>query len=646
MKKAIKRFRWSLFLFVSVLSSISYAYCGGLTNEEIYINQKSKSLVSPKGESYTWYFEGKIISLAREVEVKESGSYSVVIADEENNVVEKSIELVVDANGIRKIHIIGDSTVMTYGSDKYPQAGWGQFLQLYFDNSKILVENHAIGGRSSRSFYQEGRWTSVMNVLDSNDFVFIQFGHNDRDWTKEERYTDTTDYKEYLRIYVNDSRSKGAIPVLVSPMIMNAYSGSTLRNVFIENENNYRGAMLHVAQELDVLFIDLNILSYNRINEVGMEYATKFLFFGLEPGEYPNYPDGMSDGTHFQEMGALEMCNLISTGINEWDASDSTSALVDALNPRYQLKVNFENTGSRIASLSGLYPENARITLKTRMSKGNEFIRWLDGEDNLITENVLYQFTMEAQTYTFKPVVSDCFGTEEGTALYDKCGICSGGDTGIDPCTKIFESERSCNYDGKYQKSNDGDITRGVVNTSNNTNPAIEYGILVPSGGSYTFSMMYLGTDINETVSVSVNDEVQLESVKLQNDSHWNATPISLDLFEGTNIIRIESSSSTGGTLFDFLAGYVADLQASCSVDAISDTDFPEANVFPNPFTESININLGLPFDYSILDLTGKVLINGSCESNCSIGENLEQGLYLLHINQQTNTFSGLIEKN
>ena len=86
--------------------------------------------------------------------------------------------------------------------DKYPWAGWGQVLSNFFKSGTVVIDNQAIGGRSTKSFYVEGRWTTLANTLKTGDFVLIQFGHNDRDYSKAERYADTTLYKSYLRLYV------------------------------------------------------------------------------------------------------------------------------------------------------------------------------------------------------------------------------------------------------------------------------------------------------------------------------------------------------------------------------------------------------------------------------------------------------------
>ncbi len=76
------------------------------------------------------------------------------------------------------VYLIGDSTCATKKLDKEnPERGWGQMFQPLFDET-IIVENHAVNGRSSRSFREEKRWAPIYDQLQPGDYVFIEFGHN------------------------------------------------------------------------------------------------------------------------------------------------------------------------------------------------------------------------------------------------------------------------------------------------------------------------------------------------------------------------------------------------------------------------------------------------------------------------------------
>ncbi|HLP41018.1 MAG TPA: SGNH/GDSL hydrolase family protein, partial [Fibrobacteria bacterium] len=89
-----------------------------------------------------------------------------------------------------RLFLVGDSTVMTYKNSDAPMTGWGQRIGWFFAEGTVTVINRAIGGRSSRSFIEEGRWNTVRDELVAGDFLFIQFGHNDRS-TVAERHADT-----------------------------------------------------------------------------------------------------------------------------------------------------------------------------------------------------------------------------------------------------------------------------------------------------------------------------------------------------------------------------------------------------------------------------------------------------------------------
>ena len=117
----------------------------------------------------------------------------------------------------QRIFVIGDSTVCNYAASKYPWAGWGQELSLFFKTGTVTVTNNAVGGRSSKSFVTLGQWAGTLSALQSGDILMIQFGHNDRTYTDTTRYADTATYRQYLTKYVTEARAKGAHPVFVTP---------------------------------------------------------------------------------------------------------------------------------------------------------------------------------------------------------------------------------------------------------------------------------------------------------------------------------------------------------------------------------------------------------------------------------------------
>ena len=124
------------------------------------------------------------------------------------------------------IFMIGDSTMANKDiSDDKQERGWGMMLCNYFDDG-IVVDNHAVNGRSSKSFIDEGRWTTVYNKIKPGDYVIIQFGHNDEKADKQRHTEPGSTFDENLRKFVRETRKKGGIPVLMNSVVRRNFSGS------------------------------------------------------------------------------------------------------------------------------------------------------------------------------------------------------------------------------------------------------------------------------------------------------------------------------------------------------------------------------------------------------------------------------------
>ncbi|WP_439131556.1 rhamnogalacturonan acetylesterase, partial [Polaribacter sp.] len=187
-----------------------------------------------------------------------------------NNQQKTSVE---KASKITKMYLIGDSTMADYSlesnymKNKYPKTGWGQVFQSFMaaDSIKkiqaliktdsVVVDDRAKGGRSTRTFFQEGRWRSVFENLKKDDIVIMQFGHNDASVKHQERYVNIEGYKEFLRLYVSQTREKGATPIILTPVARNyPWKDDKLGNV----HGDYDTAPKEIAKEMNVFLIDLN----------------------------------------------------------------------------------------------------------------------------------------------------------------------------------------------------------------------------------------------------------------------------------------------------------------------------------------------------------------------------------------------------
>ncbi len=204
-----------------------------------------------------------------------------------------------------KIFLAGDSTCSVKEINAYPETGWGMPF-VYFWDSSVTVVNRAKNGRSTRTFKTEGLWKSITDELSESDYVFIQFGHNDEVPTKASA-TKPEEFKTNLINYVAETRNKKATPVLLTPMARRSFDSTG--NV-TGTHDEYAAITRRVAEENNVLFIDMDKKSQELLQQLGIE-GSKYLFNHLKPAEHPNYPDGKGDNTHFNELGARLMAQIV-----------------------------------------------------------------------------------------------------------------------------------------------------------------------------------------------------------------------------------------------------------------------------------------------------------------------------------------------
>ena len=200
------------------------------------------------------------------------------------------------------IYIIGDSTVE---DNQPPFRGWGWALPKYVKEG-VEVKNHALSGRSTRSFREEGLWDPVEKGLSAGDLLLIQFGHNDE--KDDERHTDPdTTFPENLRFYCHAALEKGAQPVLLTPVSRRFFVGG---GSMLYTHGEYPRAVRQTAAEDGIPLIDLKADSRELYLSLGEE-KTAELFVRLKPGEHPDFPEGHDDKTHFNAYGAKMICALV-----------------------------------------------------------------------------------------------------------------------------------------------------------------------------------------------------------------------------------------------------------------------------------------------------------------------------------------------
>jgi len=205
-----------------------------------------------------------------------------------------------------KIFLAGDSTMAIKETRAYPETGWGMPF-VYFWDSTVTVINKAKNGRSTKTFISEGLWKSIIDEAEEGDYVFIQFGHNDESKEKKERYSTPDTFRMNLRRFIKEARNKKAIPILFTPVSRRKFDSS---GTALETHLEYSAYVREVAAAEKVLFIDLDKKSRELYQQFGKENS-RLLFLQLAPGENPNYPEGKEDNTHFNELGARLIAQIV-----------------------------------------------------------------------------------------------------------------------------------------------------------------------------------------------------------------------------------------------------------------------------------------------------------------------------------------------
>ena len=210
------------------------------------------------------------------------------------------------------LFLIGDSTMANKDNpDKNPEHGWGQMLPPLMTTG-IEIQNHAMNGRSSKSFRTEGRWDKVEKQLKKGDFVVIQFGHNDQKVKDSTKFTNPyTQYRANLERYVNETRAKGATPILMTSIVRRDFTES---GVLIDTHGNYPLVVRLVADAMKVPFVDMQLLTEQMEIDAGPE-GSKKLHLHFKEGEVAYYPKGKDDDTHLSTLGAASVAKLALKGL-------------------------------------------------------------------------------------------------------------------------------------------------------------------------------------------------------------------------------------------------------------------------------------------------------------------------------------------
>ena len=210
-----------------------------------------------------------------------------------------------------KIFIAGDSTASIKETKAYPETGWGMPF-VYFWDSTVMVVNKAKNGRSTKSFRNEGLWKQILDESSAGDYVLIQFGHNDEVPTKSNATTES-EFRNNLAVFITEAKEKKLNAILLTPVARRKFD-STGR--IVGTHDVYSQIVREVAAKENVPLIDMDKKGQQLYQQLGVENS-KLLFLQLKSGEHPNYPGGKEDNTHFNELGARLIAQIVLSEIRK-----------------------------------------------------------------------------------------------------------------------------------------------------------------------------------------------------------------------------------------------------------------------------------------------------------------------------------------
>lgn len=243
-----------------------------------------------------------------------------------------------EQNDTITVFMIGDSSMANKPlKDENQERGWGQMLPMMLQG-KIKVDNHAVNGRSSRSFINEGRWDKVIEKIRPGDYLVIEFGHNDEK-PGEKRHTDPgSTFDDNLRMFAQKALEKGATPILMNSIVRRNFPANVTEkaedrddnppsatgptknkeegDILVDTHGAYLISPRNVAEELGVPFVDLNALTHNLVQSLGRE-KSKELFMWIPANTYKFCPDGKIDNTHLNIYGGKVVAAIAAKAMVE-----------------------------------------------------------------------------------------------------------------------------------------------------------------------------------------------------------------------------------------------------------------------------------------------------------------------------------------
>ncbi len=596
------------------------------------------------------------------------------------------------------IYMCGDSTMQDWNEGYYPKQGMGQDFHFWFDSTKAAVVNRGQGGMSLGGggkdksggtavgyydmFFRQGcsAGNCIAEKLKAGDYVVIQFGINDVNYSTEEFFASN------MKKMVSDVRAKGAYPIIMSPIRRKYYDSPT------QIHNSYRGYPAlnkSLAEELNVPFIDMSEMVANYMISVGERYAEQYVFNYATKAEYSNLGSDQTDAVHLQMNGANAFGRIITEQMRA-HTDPIVKKLGDYMAPMYQVSVKVSPEGAAEAtSINAYYPQGMTVMLKTIPKDGKKFLGWYDGNGNKVgapsRSNVkspyIHTFVMgsastqytavyeggTAQKYTGDGAALTAFPTTTPKSLDDVTFVpftpIEGGtqDTvKIDKDIKKFFD--ACTPDtagiGWTQNEWTGFTGKGYYNLDNTNASFAAYKVKFPGAGYMTLAVRYANGGVSDRMFNAYLDHDYLVSAPPTGGwDKWDTAYVVMDAPQGEAELKIMSLTSDGAPnldAFGFSIDGVCRVSEGCPEEVPGDStdsttvmkSYAAANVGVTLHGDMLSLSESA--DVALFDMRGRLVAKRIVENASEVSlANLVKstGLYRVVVKQGSARFSATYAK-
>ena len=582
------------------------------------------------------------------------------------------------------IYMCGDSTMQDWAEGYYPKQGQGQDFHFWFDVNKAAVVNRGQGGMSLGGggkdknggtavgyydmFFKKGcsAGNCIAEKLQSGDYVVIQFGINDVNYSTEDFFASN------MKKMVSDVRAKGANPIIMSPIRRLYYDSPT------QIHNSYRGYPAlnqKLATELNVPFIDMSEMVANYMISVGERYAAQFIFNYATKAEYSNLGSDQTDQVHLQMNGANAFGRIITEQMRA-HKDPIVKKLGDYMAPMYQVDVKVSPEGAAEAtSLNAYYPQGMTVMLKTIPKSGKKFLGWYDGNGNKVgapsRSNVkspyIHTFKMgsastqftavyeggSAQKYTGDGKALTAFPTTTPKNLDDVTFVPFTPMEGSQETTtqidkdikKFFDASKPDDAEiGWTQNEWTGFTGNGYFNLDNTSTSYASYKVNFPGAGNVTLAVRYAnGGTSDRMFNAYLDHDYYLSAPPTGGWDKWDTAYVVLDAPQGDAVLKFMSVTSDGAPNLD---AFGFSVEGVCRVGIDCTTTKLNGAVSARGLKlrgDVLQLASAESADVCVFDMSGRMVVQSSFDATSEIPLSAlvkNTGLYRIVVKQGSMKFN------